>query len=195
MGQHKVNCNERRQGSRAARQRSNESGRVSRIHSSQQGRAGENGRSGRPRQIQHQQPLENFFIRQVCRVVLPLLSGSHSNVQHLVRGVQPGRTLVVELGQRALGQVFFKAMGLAAIPSGITSSTRSVHSGRFSQASHRSLRRLAARAMASACGRTVAGRRAVPAPNQVTCATTKFRGLRAGSGGAVSGGDVKKRSV
>ena len=39
------------------------------------------------------------------------------------------------------------------MPSGTTSGMRSVHSGGLSQASRRSVRRLAARAMASACGR------------------------------------------
>jgi hypothetical protein len=63
-----------------------------------------------PRQIQRQQPLQNLFIRHVGRVICPAIRRRHGHIQRLVRGGQPGRALVVELGQRTVGQAFLMAV-------------------------------------------------------------------------------------
>ena len=55
-----------------------------------------------PRQIQRQQPRQDFFVGQSGGVVGPTLGGGHGLVQRGVGALQPGRALVVQVGERAL---------------------------------------------------------------------------------------------
>ena len=56
-------------------------------------------------QIQRQQSPEDFVIWQLGGVISPAVGGGDGFVEFLVREIEPGRTLVVEVGQRALLEV------------------------------------------------------------------------------------------
>ena len=56
----------------------------------------------RPRLVQLKQPLENFLIAQQPRLEIrpPAIGSGHRPVEIAVRMVQPGRALIVKIGQR-----------------------------------------------------------------------------------------------
>ena len=58
----------------------------------------------RPRQIQRQQPRQDFLIRQILR---PAVGGADRGVEPTLRGGQPIRAGVVEFCERALLQLLF----------------------------------------------------------------------------------------
>ena len=57
----------------------------------------------RTRQVQRQQPFEQFVVGHVGAVVGLAIRSGHRHVQRVMRCRQPGWTLVVQLGQRAPG--------------------------------------------------------------------------------------------
>ena len=58
--------------------------------------------AGGPLQVQQQEPLQDLLVGQVMR---PAVGIEHGLIELLVRHVQPGGTLVVEIGERVLRQV------------------------------------------------------------------------------------------
>ena len=58
-----------------------------------------------PFQIQRQQAAEDFFVGGFGGVVGPAVGGGDGLVELLVREIEPGRALVVEVGQRALLEI------------------------------------------------------------------------------------------
>ena len=53
-------------------------------------------------EVEGEQTLENLSVAQVCR---PTVGGGHGGIEFLVGQIQPGRALVVEVGQRPLLQL------------------------------------------------------------------------------------------
>jgi hypothetical protein len=60
-------------------------------------------------QVQRQQSAQDFVIGHRRHVVCPAVGRGHRGVERLVRLRQPGRALVVEVGERALGEILFEA--------------------------------------------------------------------------------------
>ena len=59
--------------------------------------------------VQRQQPAQDLVVGHRRRVVGPAVGGGHRGVERVVRLRQPGRALVVEVGQRALGELLLEA--------------------------------------------------------------------------------------
>ncbi len=62
----------------------------------------------RPRQIQRQQLRQNLLVRQILR---PAVGGTDRGIEPAMRGGQPIRAGVVEVGERALLQFLLRQVG------------------------------------------------------------------------------------
>ena len=64
----------------------------------------------RPLAVQGQQPAQDFLVGHLRRVVGPAVGSGDCNVERFVGLGEPGGALVVELGQRAGGELLLEAV-------------------------------------------------------------------------------------